>query len=781
MKKKEMFGTVTWLISNNEKLLNNKKFSENIIEDLTDYQEKTIKLGKAIEEQYMTFDEKTVKEVISVLEKYCECIYQISIQLTNMDECKKIIKKIQKKMIPLQYKIENYFPNDKKEVAFLPYKASMWDSLESIWKKANADENVNAYVIPIPYFEKNADGSLGKMHYEGNQYPHYVPITMYNEYDFEKNKLDEIYIHNPYDEYNFVTSVPPFFYSSNLKKYTEKLIYTPYFVSDEINFRDIDNIESIKHFCTVPGVLNADKVILQSEEMKRIYIKVLTEATNNKSEKALEYWDNKIEGTGSPKIDKALNMGKEEYEIPEEWKHLVWRTDGRKKKTIFYNTGIGAFLTYGSEMIQQIEKVFKCAYDNRDRVILLWRPHPLLENTIKSMRPQLMESYSALRDWFVEETIGIYDNTADLYRAIFLSDLYYGDPSSVIPLFKKVKKEVVMQNISTEREFMYGYSNHAFNTFENIFFAGVNAGVIYVFDKERQSIMKAYCNDCGRTKFSIFQVLEWKNKIISIPRRGNHVAIIDKTTRTVKKICIDFEQSGVLFGGALIDDILYIVPLINHPTMYRINMNDSKIYTESSGHYHEILPNPSEKIRFFKPQGCEKSIWVILGDNSGKILEYQIRKKEWSVHQLSFNIINYTYTGRYFYLLSNDFKIYRWRKNENIQLFYELNMQKLGEASYFQIESNEENLVIVPYDSNLAAIISIKNHHTEYLEIKGHRTNAILDEENVYFYSYFNSEILKYNIKNQFFTSVNIALNDKIRDYILRESDEISLIIKSEI
>ena len=65
------------------------------------------------------------------------------------------------------------------EVVFLPYKASMWDSLESVWKAADEDPNCDAYVIPIPYFDKNPDGSFKEAHYEGDQYPDYVQVTGY--------------------------------------------------------------------------------------------------------------------------------------------------------------------------------------------------------------------------------------------------------------------------------------------------------------------------------------------------------------------------------------------------------------------------------------------------------------------------------------------------------------------------------------------------------------------------------------------------------------------------
>ena len=54
-----------------------------------------------------------------------------------------------------------YDINDsKKEVVFLPYKASMWDSLESVWKAADEDPECDAYVIPIPYYDKNPDGRV---------------------------------------------------------------------------------------------------------------------------------------------------------------------------------------------------------------------------------------------------------------------------------------------------------------------------------------------------------------------------------------------------------------------------------------------------------------------------------------------------------------------------------------------------------------------------------------------------------------------------------------------
>ena len=183
----------------------------------------------------------------------------------------------------------------RKEVVFLPYKASMWDSLESVWKTAVADPECDAYVVPIPYYDKNPDGSFKQMHYEGDQYPAEVPVLWYEDYDLAARRPDVIFIHNPYDECNYVTSVEPAYYSKNLRNYTDKLVYIPYFVLGEIDPEDEEAVEDMAHFCTLPGVINADKVIVQSENMRQAYIKVMT---NFAGAHTKAVWEEKILGTG---------------------------------------------------------------------------------------------------------------------------------------------------------------------------------------------------------------------------------------------------------------------------------------------------------------------------------------------------------------------------------------------------------------------------------------------------------------------------------------------------
>jgi hypothetical protein len=63
------------------------------------------------------------------------------------------------------------------------------------------------------------------------------------------------------------------------------------------------------------------------------------------------------------------------------------------------------------------------------------------------MRPDLWEQYKAIVDQYKKEGWGIYDDTADMDRAIVLSDGYYGDGSSVVQLYQQTGKPVMIQNV----------------------------------------------------------------------------------------------------------------------------------------------------------------------------------------------------------------------------------------------------------------------------------------------------------------------------------------------
>ena len=222
VQKQEVLGCIKSLYEAHKEIQEAlKKGNETSVQNmLGECQEFAILIGQNIEKL-----EGEGQPAVLRLEEYCETLYYIYEGLDSEGlDSEKIYEKLQKRLLS----VENSVKNDihvRKEVVFLPYKASMWDSLESVWKAAEEDPDCDAYVIPIPYYDRNPDGSFGERHDEASLYPEYVPVVRCEEYDFETHRPDVIFIHNPYDEYNNVTSVEPFFYTANLKKYIFLISY----------------------------------------------------------------------------------------------------------------------------------------------------------------------------------------------------------------------------------------------------------------------------------------------------------------------------------------------------------------------------------------------------------------------------------------------------------------------------------------------------------------------------------------------------------------------------
>lgn len=128
--------------------------------------------------------------------------------------------------------------------------------------------------------------------------------------------------------------------------------------------------------------------------------------------------------------------------IPVNWKEIIC-----EKKVVLYNTGVSSLLQGREKRIEKMRWVFEM-FQKHPEVVLWWRPHPLELDTIHSMLPELKEQYMELLRQYKEKKIGILDESADLHRAVTISDAYYGAWSSIAELYKATKKPVLYENIN---------------------------------------------------------------------------------------------------------------------------------------------------------------------------------------------------------------------------------------------------------------------------------------------------------------------------------------------
>lgn len=399
-----------------------------------------------IKEFLLTF-ENEYSNIIEIINNYSNNLQTLQSSSLNIQERKKVSKNIGNQLQKIRTELVRLFPNDKKELVFFPYTASMWDSLESVWQAAVNSGEFDVFVVPIPYFERNPDGSLGEMRYDGKEYPYYVQAIHWESYDIAERKPDIAYIHNPYDGDNLVTSVHPDYYSEVLKQYVETLVYIPYFVIPEKKNKKVPAIA--EHFCVTPVTLRADKIIVKSEEEKKVYVSELYKfGKQYKINWSKQYLESKILPLGSPKQDKAI-MKRDDLEddIPLDWKRIITKPDGTRKKVIFYNTSLSTVLQYGEVAINKIKQSLEEFEQNKHTVALLWRPHPLMEATLKSMKPHLHSEYLNIVKKYKKDEWGIFDESGDFNRATEISDGYFGDPSSVVAIFSEMKKPIMRSNL----------------------------------------------------------------------------------------------------------------------------------------------------------------------------------------------------------------------------------------------------------------------------------------------------------------------------------------------
>lgn len=320
----------------------------------------------------------------------------------------------------------------KKEIVFLPYKASMWDSLESIWRAAMADrERCNVHVAVIPYADLTKDRQVREWHYEAELFPKEVPVTHYNDIRLAQLRPDVIYIHNPYDYGNLLTSIDSSFYSEKLKTYADYLVYVPYFMVGA-RWPEV-HIE-------LPVYKNADWLVMQREKMPIAPAPPQISMLHGKEAHYMEEYISPIKllPLGAPKIDRLFYCERHRF-CPESWKEFI-----QGRKVIMYNTSLSALHRVTSLVLKKMKYIFSC-FQKHKEVALLWRPHPLFEADLEQFFPSLLPEYHELKQWFMDEKIGIFDDTPDIAMAVANSDAYLGESSSsVVAMFGFVGKPIFL-------------------------------------------------------------------------------------------------------------------------------------------------------------------------------------------------------------------------------------------------------------------------------------------------------------------------------------------------
>lgn len=326
----------------------------------------------------------------------------------------------------------------KRRIAFVAYNADMWDALASVHAEALKDPEAEVHTIVVPWYEKNDNGELTVKHDESAKFPGDIKLTPWEQYDYRQIRTDVVFCHNPYDSFNKLSVIQPQFFIRNLRPFVRTLVYVPYFVSFN-GFVPKNRLMSA-------GMDHADLVPMENDRIRAQYLSVYRKfGEDNNCWDKMEPGQGKFMSLGSPKFDRVRFPQPEDLVIPEEWKSVLLDDQRQKKPAVFYNISIQAFCDRPEKMLNKIEAVLNVFRVRHEQVAFIWRPHPLYRESVARFYPEGLARYDRLVAEFRTEKWGVYDDTSNMYRSMILSDMYYGDWSSVVTLYRLMGKPLLIQ------------------------------------------------------------------------------------------------------------------------------------------------------------------------------------------------------------------------------------------------------------------------------------------------------------------------------------------------
>lgn len=411
---------------------------EDIITYLSELQNNIVSFG-TLTESIKGEDCNTVK----LLEQYLEVIYKVAKYLQKFDESINYEESAENKYAECDEEVKDTFASiseaidseivNRRSVLFLPVKAKHFSSMRMAYEMEAAAPDTDVYVMPLPYYYKEYDGSFkDEMHIDTQEFiKANIPVTDYSRFDLSLLCPEKIYINSAYDEYNMAVSVDTRFYARSVKKYTAELIYIPYFKLMEFDRANYPCWYNMQYYCTVPGVVMADKVYVQSENTRKLYIDKLNGWAGD--EKYTGIWEQKID---------VYADGFEEHSEDE-------LGDACSKKTIVWFVSAGSLAEFGDRYIEKAYRNLDVFALSKDKLKVLLNSEPFLDEMIKTYSDELYKKWTGFIDEFNRSGIGEVVSQVEekSVEALLKANAYYGDPSYICKDFIVMKKPVMLQNV----------------------------------------------------------------------------------------------------------------------------------------------------------------------------------------------------------------------------------------------------------------------------------------------------------------------------------------------
>ena len=401
-------------------------------------------------------------QTVKCLEELCELIYECSVQLGQADDIAACITAMQNKIVETEQFLQTELLAQNQVVIFID-KAEHWHFVEWYWKKLIKTGNTDIFIVPLPYFYKKYDGTCYASKYEFEEIKKCIDssiqrsrdknvesctkVVEYNEFDVKLHHPEQIIIQNPCDEWNQAITLLEDYYSRNLQKYTDQLVYIVPFRVEEFTKANYREYHNMQYYCTMPGVVRADVVYVQSENMREVYIQKLIEFAG---EDTRAVWKKKIAVAESIEAGNTDGKAKEKNKILSAGDtRQQWQSEKACRKKIAFFVQVGLTIQYKEEMLKKLESVLEIFKGSQEKVELIWIGDKEHDVFLKNYDSEFAKKYDATRENFQKEGWGRYLDRADasVLELVEMCDAYYGSASHIALEFEVKKKPVMIMDV----------------------------------------------------------------------------------------------------------------------------------------------------------------------------------------------------------------------------------------------------------------------------------------------------------------------------------------------
>ena len=331
--------------------------------------------------------------------------------------------------------------SERERVIFLTWKSEYWKSLEPYYYE-EVSKGSEVLVVPVPFTRLTENRERTEEILDTKYFPEDLVLTDFSSIDYDEVRIARIYTQNIYDDQNGAVMLRSFFHTTNIRNFTDELIYVPWFTLDRYENDDIRAKYVSQFFMRTPGIVAVDKIYLSADQvwLREKYIDELTEWAG---EDTREIWSGKIQIVAFDEENEADIVGS----------NVTESVDSRKR--MLYYISSGTVFTNHNEALDKLKRNISVFENASDKIkVILFVEDDFIKNIekcaseLKTAFSDILDEYAG-KEWceLIKSDKGIdindYQQAGEL---LDMADAFYGDSGVLMHLYDIAGKPVMIQN-----------------------------------------------------------------------------------------------------------------------------------------------------------------------------------------------------------------------------------------------------------------------------------------------------------------------------------------------